>query len=209
MNNVDFLSEYLPDGVTILGAILDSPYYIDVQPYDETFVGFQNQTKEIYNRYNVGAIIPDDCAEKYPNSTGEGWKCLYGQYRIPFVRTPFLLIASQYDSYQLGNNMGVSPVNGQYETTAMNDYALMFGERTAALLNNLHTTVDGTKASYSHIFSWACYNHAVSRTSQYYTLTNLNYSENDASAIFINSAVNYSNVDSCTGLFCGTGCQAY
>lgn len=67
MNNVDFLVSYLPSGATVIGAVLDSPFYMDLVSYDPEFVGFPYQTIEIYNRYNVDAIIPDDCAATYTN----------------------------------------------------------------------------------------------------------------------------------------------
>ena len=68
MVNVDLLPAILPGGVlSLVGAFLDSPYYVDIMPYSNSgFVGFQNQTKEIYNRYNVGGVISDECHQAYP-----------------------------------------------------------------------------------------------------------------------------------------------
>ena len=43
-----------------------------------------------------------ECAQLYP---GEKWKCIVGQYRMPLIKTPYLLLADQYDSYQLGMHM--------------------------------------------------------------------------------------------------------
>ena len=70
MVNVDSIAALLPAGfANLIGAFLDSPYYIDIQPYKNSgFVGFQNQTKEIYNRYNVSALIPQECSDAYPNA---------------------------------------------------------------------------------------------------------------------------------------------
>ena len=121
MNNVDFLPAYLPDGATVDGAFLDSSFTLDYEPYSNSFVGFRNETQEIFNRYNVSAIIPADCAAAYPGD--DMWKCNMGQYRMKFLRTPYVLVASQYDSYQLSNNIGVDPVNGTYEDESMTAYA--------------------------------------------------------------------------------------
>jgi len=40
-----------------------------------------------------------DCVCRYPGA--EQWKCLMGQYRLPWLRHPFFLSESQYDSFQL------------------------------------------------------------------------------------------------------------
>merc|ERR1719373_543030 len=36
----------------------------------------------------------------------EAWKCAFAEYRLPLVKTPFLLIASQYDWYGLMVDQG-------------------------------------------------------------------------------------------------------
>lgn len=76
MNNVDFLLQYLPKGAKVDGAFLDSAYTVDVEPFSPTFVGFRNETQEIFNRYNTSAVIPEDCAATYRD---EMWKCNMGQ----------------------------------------------------------------------------------------------------------------------------------
>jgi hypothetical protein len=40
-----------------------------------------------------------DCVCRYPGA--EQWKCLMGQHRLPWLRHPFFLSESQYDSFQL------------------------------------------------------------------------------------------------------------
>ncbi len=198
MNNADFLSHYLP-GSSILGAVLDSPYYLDQAPYDETFVGFPNQTMEIYNRYNVAAIIPADCAAVYTDASGDGWKCIYGQYRVPFLRLPYVMFASQYDSYQLSNNIGENPESsGHYSTSAMDDYAAAFADSTRSLLYPL--------TDKALIHSWACYNHAVSLTSGYYSITVNGISQNDAVNALIEGQLFGGWIEACSGLFCGEDC---
>lgn len=136
MNNVDFLSSYLPTGAQIVGAFLDSPYYIDVEPYSSSFIGFGNETKEIFDHFNVTGVIPTDCAATYPGD--DMWKCTMGQYRMPFLKTPFLLIASQFDSYQLGNNVGAQPRGTEgYASPDMTEYAEKWAAGTVANLNQL------------------------------------------------------------------------
>lgn len=204
MNNVDFLSDYLPINATVLGVFLDSPYYIDIEPYTASFVGFQNETIEIYNRYNVGAVIPEACAQRYTDESGEGWKCIFGEYRMPFVKTPYLLIASQYDAYQLSSNIGEDPQHGSYSSADKNAYAEEFAAKTESALLRL---AKDSAVNYG-IFSWACYNHAVSESSAYYTLTANAATQNDATAEFLTFALTETEtwIETCSGVFCGTGC---
>lgn len=202
MNNVDFLSPYLPVGVTALGAFLDSAYTIDIEPYDPNFVGFRNETQEIYNRYNVSAIIPADCAAVY---TGDEWKCTFGQYRMPFMKTPYVLIASNFDQYQLPYDIGMDPVNGTYTEDSANDYAMNWSNLTKSLLTDL------SKYSYatnSYIHSWSCYNHDVSETSRYYQCT----ANGITQRIAVEKLLSFQShgdvwIEECEGLFCGSGCD--
>lgn len=49
-------------------------------------------------------ILSDECGSAYPH---EPWKCQLGQYRMPFVKTSFFMVASQFDAYQLHYLTGV------------------------------------------------------------------------------------------------------
>jgi hypothetical protein len=210
MNNVDSLVNLLPSGATTLGAFLDSPYTIDIAPYNYGFVGFQNETMEIYNRYNVTAIIPADCAAVYTELSGDGWKCLFGQYRMPFIRTRYVLVASQYDSYQLSFNTGTEPIAGHYGRPEVVAYAGAWSAQTYSALLSLadmrnHLKYRSHGGNFYH--SWACYNHDVSETSRYYTLTSVNTTLRDAVKMLQDSEVAQLWVEQCEGLFCGSGCE--
>jgi hypothetical protein len=210
MNNVDFLAPIVQTvGATVIGAFLDSPYTIDIVPYNPDFVGFQNQTKEIYNRYNVQAIIPSDCASVYTDGSGDGWKCLYGQYRMPFIKTRYLIVASQYDSYQLSYNVGREPMAGHYLDLGADYYARTWSQQTHTQLKLLsgsfsnHTTSSNT--NFYH--SWACYNHDVSETSRFYTLTSVGVSQRDAVEALQFNSESRTWIEECNGIFCGSGCD--
>jgi len=117
MSNVDFFASHLPKDSEVLGVYLDSPYYIDVPPnIGSDYIGFRNETEIIFERYNVAAVIPSDCQAAYPAK--ESWRCVFGQYRMPFVKTTYLLIASQYDGYQLAKN-GADESYVRYWSSAM------------------------------------------------------------------------------------------
>jgi len=91
-------------------GVLDSPFWFfcafvcqKYQPlYPEELVPLQNQTDSIRLLANVSdlKVLDSECAASY--AEGELWKCLNGTYRMNFLTTRYLLIASSYDSFQLG-----------------------------------------------------------------------------------------------------------
>lgn len=149
----ELIENHLPKGVKV-AAFLDSPYYLDLLPYNKNFKGFQYQEQQKTRLFNVQKVIPEECKAKYQGE--EEWKCLYGQYRIPFIKHHYLMVASQFDAYQLGNNLGKNPpYNSQEE-----DYAKEFQSLTRKLLLDLYS-----KSKYGvSYYSWACYNHDISES---------------------------------------------
>ena len=185
------VAEHLPVGARVV-AFLDSPFYIDIAPYSASFVGFAYQEQQKFRLMNTRAALSRECILQYPGE--EGWKCQFGEYRMPFLQTPYFLIASQDDSYQLYYNTGsVSP---PYSSSDMETYSASFAARTQELVSELsddhvavrteQTLLYGaiyinecvvsivnmfTVQSSTGYYSWACYNHDVSIGSAFYKLT--------------------------------------
>ena len=218
MTNVDILVEnsIFPSNAAVI-AILDSPYYLDVQPYNADFEGFQYQEQQKYELFNTTGIIPADCAAEF--ATSEQWKCQYGQYRMEFVRTPYFLIASQYDSYQLSLNTQLDP--DQYNAEAA-QYAEQFAALDKQSLEKLSEHALSAEAASNKrgdgfaFYSWACYNHAVAESPLFYTATtNDGITLKDALEQFlvIHPATNTGHrrvlqwIDDCSTFDCGTGCD--
>ena len=170
-----------PATAEVIG-FLDSPYYLDIEPYSEDFQGFAYQEQQKYLLFNTTGIIDADCAAVYPT---EQWKCQFGQYRMPFVDTPYFLVASMYDAYQLSNNIQTEPA--QYDADML-AYATAFGALDREDLSALTAAIiapdssrsplsgkvrgggrtgDGDGYGYA-VYAWACYNHAVAVTSLFY-----------------------------------------
>ena len=87
MVHLDMVADFFKDS-TVLG-VLDSPLWVDLNPPDESTVGLLDQTQKVYEVTGVRAVsggdgvITDDCAESFLE---EEFKCLFGQYRIPFIK---------------------------------------------------------------------------------------------------------------------------
>jgi Pectinacetylesterase len=106
LDNVAAQVEAAAPGVEVRG-FFDSPMWVDVQPFARE-ISLENETIAITNLVNATAVMDPACLLNYTIVISPGvydlsqtWKCLYGQYRMPFVRTPFLVSASQQDKFQL------------------------------------------------------------------------------------------------------------
>ena len=97
MINLDYIQALAPPGSTVRGLI-DSGLWVDVEPIDTSQVSLQDQTQMISTFIEPGSVIPATCAMEY---VGEEWKCLFGVYRLPFVETPYLINAAQFDSFAM------------------------------------------------------------------------------------------------------------
>ena len=149
---LDSMSAMLPKGVELRG-FLDSPLWVDVEPLNKGTMPLQNETQAVVALMNVTARLGATCLAAYP-APEDQWKCLYGQYRLPFVATPYLLSASQFDKYQLPYNEGANP---PYTGPAL-AYADQFQEVVRGVVLNLPTRQQPNSAVYSS----ACFRHCTS-----------------------------------------------
>lgn len=196
---LDEIAESLPR--VLVRGLLDSPFYIDIESYSEKFAGFQPQHDAVLNNFNASSVVPPDCKKKYAGP--DAWKCLFGQYRMPFVKTPNLMIAAQFDAWQLSHLVhGYSGIEKNPTFTADElKYIEKFGQMTleqTVLLRNF-TPRAGS------VYSTACFDHHITEKPGFWTATtSAGLSESDAvSRIRFGSGF---NVDSCAGYNCGKGC---
>jgi len=99
----------LPTGVKVLGY-LDSPLWIDQVTLPvpahtgkgDPMTNLTNMTVLLMDLAQThDAVTSPECLELL----GDAWKCWFGMYRIPLLKTPFLMVASQYDAYQVAVNL--------------------------------------------------------------------------------------------------------
>mmetsp|Transcript_1945 Transcript_1945/g.4410 ORF Transcript_1945/g.4410 Transcript_1945/m.4410 type:complete len:951 (+) Transcript_1945:90-2942(+) len=134
MAHLDTVREVLPTGANIVG-FLDSPLYLE-------FNGFTKLASE--SSQATSAYVAKQLTEPCVGEFGEAgrWKCTFGQYRVPMLKENFMIIASQYDQYQLHLHRN--------DTSLQKTFALS----TRKLLHSL-----GGNAA---VYSSACFSHAVS-----------------------------------------------
>lgn len=128
---------------------------------------------------------------------------------MPFVSTPYMLIASQADEFQLGTNVGHKPSN-----PAELEYAARFAAATKALVlrleQNFKPAANGWRSA---VLSWSCFDHSTSLTAQGFdqvTCTTANVTMADTLMRMLdqpNAKANLTVVDDCVGFACGAGCS--
>lgn len=205
---LDAIPLLVPEGVTVLG-LLDSGYYLDIDPYTSEFTpDFMVETQLITDTMNGISLVSEaspECHEAYPDD--QAWKCMYGTYRMPFVKAPYLMTAAQYDGWQLSHDVhdyaGIesSPVYTDDELVYVNT----FGARTQAMAKTLPSQLTPDAS----IYSPACYNHHISEKPDFWTTaTNTNVTQADALKTFMQAKGKGVNVwiDECEGYECGSGC---
>lgn len=211
MVNLDYVVEMLgpvAGANTDVFGLLDSPLYIDIPPYPGSdFKGFAAESRDVYSVFNI-QHLGTACAAAHAT---EPWKCTLGQYRMPHVKTPYMLVAAEYDQYQLGRN----------EITANPDsskrmYAEAFAAKTASLVKSLVRSWPDNSTWANAVYSRACYEHATSLGSvgydESFTMKD-NMTLDSAMAAFLKdtpsgaagSAALLEWVDDCEGFACGDG----
>lgn len=162
-----FTLDYVPGIITGFGGsnvqvqgMLDSSLWLDVQPYSPSLISLQCQVQAITSFINATGRMDASCLQQYPGS--ESWKCLFGQYRMPFLTLPYALNEAQFDSFQIDSNMGwMNPKSPTQVSYAMNFRQDMINE-----LDSLPTS----SQTGSGVYSSACLHHCVTNEESFWGL---------------------------------------
>ena len=145
----------------------------DVAPLQASITSLQQQTQSIFGLINASGRLGQGCAQTYQ---GEEWKCLFGEYRLPTLQTPYLLNAAQDDKFQLPWNIGGNSTLGfkpqQWAVVPALagawDYANSFAANMSAFISTLPTA--DQQAQGSALFSTACFHHCVTSSADFWNV---------------------------------------
>ena len=196
MAALDYVQQYVPSSSLQVFGLLDSPLWIDQPPLPgQPFIGFAATTKLAYALHNSTGHVPAACRAAFPS---EPWKCIFAQYRLPSVVAPYLLYASQYDAFQLDNNVGHA---APFVVPAEVAYVAASAQRTRAFFKQLAPTVA--------IYSSTCFNHAVSLSDVFFSERVLGESMAQMLRAVLSGQWTLRIVDaSCDSANCGQGCPS-
>ena len=157
-------------------GLLDSGLWLDVAPVTNTGMGgtLLKQAEYVYGFANVSSVISAECAAAYP---GEEYKCLFGQYRMPFVQSDYFLSMSQFDDFQTNYDCNTSPLIDtqlMQNTFTVNLYAtqkteLCFNNFQNAMRAELQNLPTATQTS-SALFSSTCSAHCTTGGADYWSI---------------------------------------
>ena len=146
-------------------CFFDSAEWLDVEPYAAGSVSAATRSAAAFELFNASGVIAANspaCAAAY---TADPWKCIFGEYALPFVSTPqWFLNTNLYDSYQLNTINGLP--NGPPWTGAKLAYAEDFRAKMEATLAREVPGGDGFGA-----FAAACYAHGDTLSAKFTTVT--------------------------------------
>jgi hypothetical protein len=155
MTNIDNLvqsSDNLLPSTAKVVAWIDSPLYVVLSPpvlpevSAAGFPGFEVTEKLKYQSFNTTGIIPPDCEKAYATTP---WYCQLGEFRMQFVKTPFFLVGSMADAYQLNSDTDQGNPK-HYDASAMqfaSDFSALTNKTVNTLISYFSSSTDSSTES--------------------------------------------------------------
>jgi len=152
----------VPRRVPVFG-LLDSPYYIEMPPFRNLTMADHSlslQTQLVAKNMHNEAILRGSGSCRL----AEAWKCGFGQFRLSLLKTPFMLIHSQYDAYGISvlENITLFQQPGPDECFPEPQGAhYSFSGAYAGRIYKGLTTLPQVVKGKAGLYSTTCYQHAV------------------------------------------------
>ena len=147
--------------ITQVSGLLDSSFWLDIAPLSNTSLPFVEQVQRVVRLGNP--ILNPTCALQERQS----WRCLMGQYLVPYLQTNFLLHAFQYDAYQLSGDLGI-PFESPVTKPPQLEFAEAFRAQTRANATKDVPPPSSIRSTAAHLP--ACYAHCNTESERFSTL---------------------------------------
>eukprot|EP00242_Pyramimonas_sp_CCMP2087_P011700 CAMPEP_0198197510 /NCGR_PEP_ID=MMETSP1445-20131203/1105_1 /TAXON_ID=36898 /ORGANISM="Pyramimonas sp., Strain CCMP2087" /LENGTH=580 /DNA_ID=CAMNT_0043866819 /DNA_START=219 /DNA_END=1961 /DNA_ORIENTATION=+ len=101
MLHIDFVRKNLGPAVNVYG-VMDSGMWLDIEPEPKAVrsgrLSLKQETINAMAMFKVHktSILDWKCMDDHE---GELWKCMFPQYRMPYVQTPYVVTSSQRDAF--------------------------------------------------------------------------------------------------------------
>ena len=172
MLSLDYASDWLPSNVMLHG-LLDAALLLDLAPVTAgAAMPLPEQAGALYRLANASGRAWPECEDTYGGAGAAdawgAWRCIYGVYRLPFVRVSYLMAQPQYEATQLrADEGGAAPPYPPASRAAA--YAQKFGQ---VMRQQLATYPRGDQQG-SAVFAPACYAGCLTADGGYFTVRSL------------------------------------
>ncbi|XP_019857266.1 PREDICTED: uncharacterized protein LOC109585584 isoform X1 [Amphimedon queenslandica] len=137
-------------------AISDAGYFIEVPNVNGEPVA-KERGQKLYKMQNMSIGLTGSCAKVYTGN--DTYKCLGPEYLYPFIKTPIFSFNSQYDTWQLKNNLQLDCNPPHCTPEQMEKLQEFFKEFQATETNIINSTTNGA-------FLDSCFAHCQSLSSR-------------------------------------------
>lgn len=165
MNTLDSLPSICSSlGIEVesIVGVLDSPLWIEMDPLDvDKTVSLAEQTNQLYHWVNAeNLVMGTQCGARY-QAREERWKCLFAEYKLETLQLPFVMNAAQYDSWQLGHNLGdnykLESYGEKERKYAENPFRVKMRDFVMNQIEN-------------HVISTSCFHHCVTELDKFWNI---------------------------------------
>lgn len=195
----------------IVSGVLDSSLWLDVTPSVPDALGgsLLQQCEMVYGFANTTGVIPPACAAAYPSTP---WKCMMGEYRMPFETTPYFQNQENLDDFQVDYNCGSTSATdaaGETLTTVTATEAPCVDAFQAKMLG-VTAALPTARQTGSALFSSSCSLHCISTGPDWWTITVDGHSmASSMAAWYFGTSPPLKVVSSCVGYACADACLPY
>jgi hypothetical protein len=136
--HLDWWRSQIGENTKVIG-LPDSGFFIDYNPL------YSTKMRWLFDQMNCSIGLNDECIKSnYVKSN-----CIFPEYMVPYIHTPFFAIQSMFDTWQLG-------LEGFHKDNIkeINNYGLMFKERFNSVVLNKNRNGIFLDSCYHHCGGW-------------------------------------------------------
>lgn len=165
MVSLDYATAWVTSNVAVHG-LLDAALLLDIAPVTRAAaMPLPEQAAEVYRLVNASGRAWPECAATYGADDWDAWRCIYGVYRLPFLRVSYMLAQPQYEAAQLrGDEGGAAPPYAPASRAAA--YAQKFGTAMRTQL----AMYPRSDQQGSAVFAPACFAGCLTMDGAYFTV---------------------------------------
>jgi len=185
-HNADFVGSIVKAAIpdVTYKAYVDSGWSLDIVPY---YLGVTERDYAKGITTNFNAVYDDECKSVY-EASGEQWRCYFGLYSYPFIRTPIFWAQHQYDSAFIDVEPPFNSSTGEYARDVQQTFLLHFSQ-------------------FENVFQSNCYCHGVEAYDDRWNGIEINEITPSTAVWWFLLGQSSRHVDQCQPMDCNPSCS--